>query len=60
MKANVQNITVILKPLSNTQIIWNGWNKNTDEDNQYKKVLIVFDFMIADMLSNRKFNPMVT
>ena len=25
---------MILKPLLNTQMIWNGWNKNTDEDNQ--------------------------
>ena len=36
--------------------------KNTEEYNPYKKhkILIVFDDMIADMLSNKKHNPIVT
>ena len=37
-------------------------NKYTEESNSNKKqkTLIIFDDMIADMLSNRKFNPIVT
>ena len=36
--------------------------KNIDENNPNKKqkILIVFDHMIADMLSNKKLNPIVT
>ena len=36
--------------------------KNIEEYNPNKKrqILIVFDDMIADMLSNEKFNPIVT
>ena len=36
--------------------------KNTEDYNQKKKrkILIVFDDMIADMLSNKKLNPIVT
>ena len=36
--------------------------KNIEEYNPNKKrqILIVFDDMIADMLSNEKFNPVVT
>ena len=36
--------------------------KNLEEYNPIKKrkILIVFDVMIADMLINKKFNPMVT
>ena len=36
--------------------------KNIEEYNPYKKrkILIIFDDMIADMLSNRKFNPILT
>ena len=36
--------------------------KNIEEYNQNKKrkILIVFDDMIADMLSNEKLNPIVT
>ena len=36
--------------------------KNIEEYNQNKKrkILIVFDDMIADMLSNKKLNPIVT
>ena len=36
--------------------------KNTEEynPNKIRKILIVFDDMIADMLSNKKLNPIVT
>ena len=36
--------------------------KNIEEynPNNKRKILIVFDDMIADMLSNKKLNPMVT
>ena len=36
--------------------------KNIEEYNQNKKrkILILFDDMIADMLSNKKFDPIVT
>ena len=36
--------------------------KNIEEQNPNKKrkILIVFDDMIADMLSNKKFHPIVT
>ena len=36
--------------------------KNIEEynPNKKRKILIVFDNMIADMLSNKKFNPIVT
>ena len=36
--------------------------KNIEEYNQNKKrkILIVFDDMIADMVSNKKLNPIVT
>ena len=36
--------------------------ENTEEDsmNKKRKIMIVFDEMIADMLSNKKFNPTVT
>ena len=37
-------------------------DENTEEynPNRKHKILIVFDDMIADMLSNEKFNPIVT
>ena len=41
---------MILKLLSNTQMMWI----------KFIKILIVFDDMIADMLSNKKRNPIVT
>ena len=28
--------------------------------NEKRKILIVFDYIIADMLCNKKFNPIVT
>ena len=36
--------------------------KNIEESNQNKKpnILILFDALIADMLSNKKLNPVVT
>ena len=41
---------------------WNGIYKNIEEynPNKERKVWIVFDDMIADMLSNKKLNPIVT
>ena len=41
---------------------WQGRYKNIEEYNSNKKgkILIVFDDMIADMLSNKKLNPIVT
>ena len=43
----------------------NGMNdvyKNIEEHNpnRKRKILILFDHMIADILSNKKFNPIVT
>ena len=37
-------------------------HKNTEEHNpnNQRKILIVFNNMIADMVSNKKFNPIVT
>ena len=37
-------------------------HKNIEEYNPYKtrKILIVLDYMIADMLSNKRLNPIVT
>ena len=39
-----------------------GIYKNIEEynPNKERKILIVFDNMIADMLSNKKLNPIVT
>ena len=39
-----------------------GIYKNIEEynPNKKRKKLIVFDYMIADMLNNKKFNPIVT
>ena len=36
--------------------------KNTEENNinKKRKILIVFDDMIADMINNKKLNPVVT
>ena len=41
---------------------WYGWYKNIEEynPNKERKILIVFDDMIANMLSNEKRNPVVT
>ena len=50
---------MILKLLLNTQMIQMIFIKILKNTTQIKKLLIVFD-MIADMLSNRKLNPIVT
>ena len=43
-------------------MIWIIFIKNTEEynPNKKRKILIVFDDMIADMLSNKNLNPIVT
>ena len=48
--------------LQNTGIIWLIFVKNIEEynPNQNRKILIVFDDMIANMVSNKKPNPIVT
>ena len=54
---------MILNFLLNTQMIYmDGIHKNIEEYNPNKKreISVVFDYMIADMLSNKKLNPIVT
>ena len=57
---------MIQKLLSNTQIIWLIFIKilkitiNENKKIKKRKILILFDDMIADMLSNKKLNPIVT
>ena len=53
---------MIQKLLLNTRIIWNYIYKNIEEysPNKKQKFLIVFCDMIADMLSNKKLNKIVT
>ena len=53
---------MIQKLLLNTLMIWMIFNKIIEEYNPSKKskILIVFDNMIADMVSNKKVNPIVT
>ena len=53
---------MILKFLLNTQIIWTIFIKNVEEynPNKKRKLLIVFDYMIADMVSNKKLNTIAT
>ena len=53
---------MIQKLLFNTQITWMIFVKILKSTIQIKKrkILIVFDDMIADMLSNKKLNPIVT
>ena len=50
---------MILKLLLNTQMIWMIPIEILKKTNKRRKILIVFDNMIADMLSNKKFNPIV-
>ena len=57
MKMLEQSILMIQKLLLNIQTIW--MIKDYDP-NKKRKILIVFDDMIADMLSNKKLNPIVT
>ena len=35
-------------------------NIEESNPNKQRKILIIFDYMIADMLSNKEINPMVT
>ena len=52
---------MILKLLLNTRIIWMIFEKIEEyTPNKKRKILIVFDDMIAYMLGNKKFNPVVT
>ena len=46
----------------NIQTIWLIFLKNIEDynPNKKRKILIVFDGMIADMLSDKKLNPVVT
>ena len=56
-----QSILIILKLLLNTRMIWIVFIKTLKNTIQIRnKILIVFDDMIADMLSNKKLNPIVT
>ena len=48
---------MIFKRLLNTQMIWVIFMKNREYNpNKKRKVLIIFDDMIADMFSNKKRN----
>ena len=53
---------MILKLLLNTEMILMIFIKNIEEYNPNKKqkIIILFDDMIADMLSDKKLNLMVT
>ena len=57
-----QSILMIQKLLLNIQTIWLIFLKNIEDynPNKKRKILIVFDGMIADMLSDKKLNPVVT
>ena len=53
---------MIIKRLLNTQTIWKIFIKILKKEynqNKNRKILIIFDDMIADMLSNKKPNPIV-
>ena len=53
---------MILKPLLNIQNDMDDIYKNIEEynPNKKRKILIVVDDMITDMLSNKKLNTIVT
>ena len=52
---------MVLKHLLNTQMIWVIFMKNREYNpSKKRKVLIIFDDMIADMFSNKKRNWIVT
>ena len=67
MLTNKREITV-LKHLNNSKAFleysndWDDIYKNIEEYNPNKKdkILILFDNMIADMLRNKKLNPIAT
>ena len=48
-----------LKLLSNTQMIWIYKNIEEYNPNKKRKILIAFDDVIVDRLSNKKLNPIV-
>ena len=52
---------MILKLLLNTQMMWMVIYKNIAKysPNKKRKILIVFEETITDMLTNEKFNPIV-
>ena len=60
--------SAVLKHLNDSKVFFESSNdmrdiyKSTEKDNPTKKrkILIVFDDMIADMLSNEKHNPILT
>ena len=51
---------MIQKFLLHTQMIWMIFIKILKDRIQIKNILIVFDNVIIDMLSNEKLNPIVT
>ena len=52
---------MVLKLLLNTRIIWLIFEKIEEYNpNKKRKILIVFNDMIAYMLRNQKLNPVVT
>ena len=54
-----QNILMIQIEYSNSTVdIYE--NIEDYNPNKKRKILLVFDYMIADLLSNKKFNPVVT
>ena len=60
-KIQAQSSLIIQKVLTNTRMIWMIFIKILKNTIQLKnkKTLIVFDDMIADMLNNKKLNPIV-
>ena len=60
-KIQAQSSLIIQKVLTNTRMIWMIFIKILKNTIQLKnkKTLIVFDGMIADMLNNKKLNPIV-
>ena len=62
MKMLGQRILMILRLLLNIQTIMLIFIKKIEDynPNKRRKILIIFDDMIADMLSNKKLNPKVT
>ena len=54
MKMLGQSILMILRLLLNTQIIWMIFIKTEEySPNKKRKILIVFDAMITDMINNK-------
>ena len=52
---------MILKLLLNTKMIWMIFIKTLKNTTHKKhKILIIFDDIIADVLSNKKLNPIIT